>query len=192
MEGAQSRALFFLPKKGGGESMGQWGAIQDAPDELEKRIDEYFNHCEKNKDIRQLRSGDIRIRGGWPTVIGLCNWLGISKPTYYDALDGRIALEWLEQRGANDHALNRKFRNPKTGELDKQDLAKQYAAVLARAQSQIEAATLQAAADGDMDTRIAQLLLSKWGYSQTTPDTAGSVTVRWGNVTPDDAEKYSG
>lgn len=172
--------------------MGKLGAIQMLPVELRERIDAYMAHCEESKEIRQLKSGDVRIRAQWPTVIGLCNWLDISKPTYYKALDGDIPLDWLDHGTQRDHPINKAFRDPATGQIDKKTLSKLYADEFARAQQMIEQAIVTAAACGDIDTRIAQLLMSKWGYSPgPDAETSGTVTVKWGSVQPEDADRYS-
>lgn len=171
--------------------MGKLGAIQITPAELREQIDAYMAHCEASKEIRQLKSGDVRIRAEWPTVIGLCNWLDISKPTYYKALEGDIPLDWLDHGTQREHPINQAYRGG-DGQLDKKTLSKLYADEFARAQQMIEQAIVTAATCGDIDTRIAQLLMSKWGYSQAPEDgTSGTITVKWGSVPPEDADRYS-
>ena len=124
--------------------------------ELEQRIDAYFDHCAATRTERALKSGDVRIRQEWPTMIGLARWLGIGKTTLYRYLDGT--------------ALSADSKVP-----DEEQQRIRHA--IAGARDRVEAELLQAAAEGSVEPRTAQLLLHSFGYDKP-PETEAAVTVR--------------
>ena len=123
--------------------------------ELDKRIDEYFAHCSATRTERALKSGDVRIRQEWPTMIGLARWLGIGKATLYRYLDGT--------------ALSADSKVPAEEQQRIRDS-------IAGARDRVEAELLQAAAEGSVEPRTAQLLLHSFGYDKP-PETEAAVTV---------------
>ena len=172
--------------------MGKLGAMRLLPDELEQRIEEYFKHCEESKREIHLKSGDIKYHAEWPSIIGLCLWLDIGKDTWRLILNGDMALDWLDCASQREHPINRAYRDRATGELDKKALAALYSAIFKRARARIEHSILSAASCGYIPDRLAQLILGNMGYSAgPDADSSGSVTVRWGSVPPEDADRYS-
>ena len=123
------------------------------PAALAEQIEAYFKHCEETKDVRQLKSGDIRIRQEPPCAIGLAVWLGIDKSSVYRYLNGDI------------------------GHSAPPEVQQQLRDTFARARDRIELHTVRAASNGDMESRTAALLLATYGYSKPQ-DEGGTVTVR--------------
>ena len=123
--------------------------------ELDKRIDEYFDHCAATRTERALKSGDVRIRQEWPTMIGLARWLGIGKATLYRYLDGTALSDGSKVPAAEQQRMRD---------------------AVAGARDRVEAELLQAAAEGSVEPRTAQLLLHSFGYDKP-PETESSVTV---------------
>lgn len=138
--------------QGGDSSMPTPLAFSD-PKELDSKIEAYFSHCENTADTRQLKSGDIRIRKQQPTMIGLAVWLGCSKDTLYSWISG-------------EHKAN-------ISEAD----SKAISALLSRTRDRIENSLLHAALEGDVDPKIAALVLYNYGYTNKTQEDA-TVTVR--------------
>ena len=123
------------------------------PAAVEAAVEAYFKRCEDSREIRELRSGDIRIREEAPCVIGLVLELGIDKATFYRYLSGE------------------------TNTSAEDETQQQIRDTLARARDRIELHTVHAAANGDMEPRTAALLLSSYGYNKP-PETEATVTVR--------------
>ena len=66
-----------------------------------------------------------------------------------------------------------------------------YSAILARARDRIELETLNAASNGDTDSRITLARLAKFGYStKIEQDTKAELTVRWEGVDTSDIEVW--
>ena len=66
-----------------------------------------------------------------------------------------------------------------------------YSTVLARARDRIELETLNAASNGDTDSRITLARLAKFGYS-TKIETEGKtdLTIKWVGVSTDDIREW--
>lgn len=123
-------------------------------DELDERVEAYFKHCADSRQELPLRNGDIRIRQELPSMVGLALWLGVHRDTLYSYIngtDGTNGLDAEEHKTASD--------------------------ILARAQLRIHQATMIAAANGDMDSRTAAMLLTNYGYARAADDSP-TVTVR--------------
>lgn len=166
-------------------------AIQLLPDELEKKIGEYFKHCEKTKEVRQLKNGDIKVRMEWPSIIGLALYLGIRKDSMARYTDGDYPTAWLTAATCAGHPLKLAYTDDK-GIFHGEKLSKDISAVFARARQKIEQYTLQGALAGDIEQRAASRALAQFGYRDQEAPESGSVTVKWGTVKPEDADKYSG
>ena len=162
--------------------MGRYAALRLTPDQLRDRVDAYFDHCEQSADIRQLKSGDVRVRKEWPTMIGLANWLSINKDTLCEYINGNYPIEWIERLPQDNELCS----------MERDYIINSYSDTLACARARVEQATVLAAANGDIDNRIAQLLMHQWGYaSKQEIDGSGSVTIQWQGVDKQDAERFS-
>ena len=129
----------------------QWSNVDD----LKRDIDKYFRHCRDTRSVRELKNGDIRLRQESPTMIGLANWLGVSKQTIYNYLndDGNT-------QGHSEETYRAIFD------------------VLSQAKARIEQGILDRTIDGDTDPRIGQMILSHFGYDTGKNEpTAITVTV---------------
>ena len=145
-----------------------------SPEELAKKVDEYFAKCEASKQARELKSGDVRIRQELPSFVGLAVHLGVAKSTMQLYADGKY------DTGNSDNTAD-------NGSADIQS----YSTVLARARDRIELETLNAASNGDTDSRITLARLAKFGYStKIEQDTKAELTVRWEGVDTSDIEVW--
>ena len=142
-----------------------------SPEELAKLVDEYFDQCAATRDTRQLKSGDIRVRQNLPSIVGLAVYLGIAKSTLLLYAEGKYDIDTT--KGDNSNGC---------GDIQN------YSTVLARARDRIELETLNAASNGDTDSRIT---LAKFGYStKIEQDTKAELTVRWEGVDTSDIEVW--
>lgn len=134
--------------------MGRPRRIQSA-EWLNERIAEYFAKCEASKREITLKSNDVRIRQELPSMVGLAVFLDIPKSTLYDYLEGKY-----DDRTEADTEL--------------------YSDILARARDRIELVTLDAACNGDTDSRITLAKLAKFGYStKVETESKATLTVQW-------------
>lgn len=145
------------------------------PAELEKLVDEYFSMCSATEEQLHLKNGDVRIRRTLPSIVGLAVHLGIAKSTL---------LLYAEGKYDND---NNTANNNGNGCEDIQN----YSTILARARDRIELETLNAASNGDTDSRITLARLAKFGYS-TKIETEGKtdLTIKWVGVSTDDIREW--
>ncbi len=121
------------------------------PEDLKKRVDEYFDHCHATEKILDLKNGDIKKRKQFPTITGLANWLGVHRDTLYSYING-------EEKTGNSDEVN-----------------KQITDTLIYAKQQIAEELMQAAIAGDADSRIAGMLLTAMG--ETSPEVSTTVNV---------------
>lgn len=145
--------------------MGRPRRIQSA-EWLNKRIAEYFAKCEASKREITLKSNDVRIRQELPSMVGLAVFLDIPKSTLYDYLDGKY-----DDRTEADTEL--------------------YSDILARARDRIELVTLDAASNGDTDSRITLARLAKFGYSNKVEvEQQAAYVIKWDGVNMADVETW--
>ena len=161
--------------------MGRKAALKLTPDELQTSVDAYFDHCEASAIKRDLKSGDVKVRKEWPTMVGLALWLDITKETLYQYLNGEYPTQWMDNDSCNS-GLN---------DIERHNIKQGYSDTLARARQRVETSTVIAAANGDIDGRIAQLLMHQWGYKSDPIDNTGTVTIQWQGVDKQDAERFS-
>ena len=106
------------------------------------------------------------------TMVGIANALGISRDCLYEYMDGRYPSDGTE-KGDNTQRL--------------------IADTLTRARAKVEQYTIEHAALGDIDNRIAQLLMHGWGYaSKQEVQHTGGLAVTWQGATAQEADEYSG
>lgn len=148
-----------------------------SPEELAQKVDEYFAKCEASKQARELKSGDVRIRQELPSFVGLAVHLGVAKSTMQLYADGKY------DTGNSDNTAG-------NGSNSSDDI-QSYSAILARARDRIELETLNAASNGDTDSRITLARLAKFGYStKIEQDTKTELTVKWEGVDTSDIEAW--
>ena len=158
--------------------MGRRRCIQDSPKELAQRIDAYFAQCDETRETLHLKSGDVRIRQVLPSMVGLAVYLGIGKASLYEYLDGKY-----------DEPIDSIDSNSDKGYG--QGYTERYSDVLAQARDRIELETLNAASNGDTDSRITLARLAKFGYStKIEQDTKAELTVKWKGVSTDDIDTW--
>lgn len=139
---------------------GRYTVFKD-PEELERKVDEYFAKCEKSKVQLELKSGDIKVRQQMPNMAGLATFLNVSRDT-----------------------LNSYINQEEKSSLDA-DTAQRFSVTLSRAKERIKDNLLQASMAGDADSRIASLLLAAMG--ETTPENSTTVNV----IIQGDSDAYS-
>lgn len=148
-----------------------------SPEELEKLVDEYFSKCSATEEQLHLKNGDVRIRRTLPSIVGLAVHLGIAKSTLLLYAEGKYDNDNNTANGNNNG----------NGCEDTQN----YSTILARARDRIELETLNAASNGDTDSRITLARLAKFGYS-TKIETEGKtdLTIKWVGVSTDDIREW--
>ena len=143
------------------------------PAELEKLVDEYFSMCSATEEQLHLKNGDVRIRRTLPSIVGLAVHLGIAKSTLLLYAEGKYDIDTTksDSNGCGD--------------------IQNYSTVLARARDRIELETLNAASNGDTDSRITLARLAKFGYStKIETESKAELTVRWEGVDTSDIEAW--
>lgn len=131
------------------------------PDELQRKVDAYFEDCENSKRVYELKSGDIKIRQTFPSMSGLSVWLQIHRSTLYSYMNGEGKVQ-----------------------LD-ESISKAISDTLIYARERIKQSLIQSSLSGDADSRIAGMLLTAMG--ETTPETSATVNV----IIQGDSDAYS-
>lgn len=139
---------------------GRYTVFKD-PDELERKVNEYFDICEKSKEVYELKNGDVKIRQKYPSMAGLSVYLNVDRDTLKSYIN-------MEEKSSLD-----------------EDTLKQFSATLSRARERIKETLIQASITGDAESRIAGLLLTAMG--ETQPETQTTVNV----VIQGDSDAYS-
>ena len=57
------------------------------PAKLLEDIKAYFSHCDKSRDERELKNGDLRVREETPSVLGLAQYLHTHRTTVNRLMD---------------------------------------------------------------------------------------------------------
>lgn len=130
-------------------------------DELQRKVDAYFEHCKQSEKVYELKNGDIKIRKEFPTMAGLSVWLNVNRDTLYSYMNG-------EAVNKNGEEVNNRISD-----------------TLSHARNRIIQELVQSSMAGDADSRIAGLLLSAMGETQPEGQTTVNVIIRG------DSEAYS-
>lgn len=164
--------------------MPQPAKLKLTPEELQKKVDKYFKQCEKTMTVRELKSGDIKRR--WdklPTTYGLALYLGVDYETLLKYSQGSYPTEWLT---STKHPIGELYRD------DPEELKRAYKSIIHSAKMRIAEIWSTGAASGDINERMAAVILANMGLKEAPQDaTSGTLTVTWQGVTPEDAESYS-
>lgn len=131
------------------------------PEELKKRVEEYFDRCENSKKTYELKNGDIKIRQEFPTMSGLAVHLGVTRETVYSYMNGES----------------------KTG--NSEEVSKAISDTLSYARQRVATYLSQCSLSGDADSKIASMLLNAMG--EVTPETNTTVNV----IIQGDSDAYS-
>ncbi len=144
------------------------------PDEIKERTEGYFRACDESRLEYVTKSGIHKVRQTPYTMIGLANALGIARSTLYAYLDGEYPSD-----------------SSKSGEEKRREVER----FLQSARGKVEQQVLELAAMGDMDTRIAQLMMHAWGYNtrqeKEDKDDRGTMRMSWEGVSGEEAETWS-
>lgn len=143
------------------------------PNLLDKKIEEYFKMCELSKEIYNLRSGDVKIRQTFPSVVGLAVFLGVHKDTIYSYING-------------EHKSH--FDNNQDG-LDV-DIQNRISDLLLHARDRIEQETYGAIATGDFEGRFGAMVMGNFGYANKDDDNR-TVRIVVQSSSPNDIDDYS-
>lgn len=147
------------------------GQCRIAAEELIRRAEQYFIDCDNSKVEYTTRAGVPCVRQTPYTMIGLANAIGISRKTLYEYLDGKYPSDDTEDGRYTQELV----RN-----------------TLARMRDRVEQYTVEHAALGDIDNRIAQLLMSGWGYKDRHEvEHSGGLSVTWQGSTAQEAEEWA-
>lgn len=109
-----------------------------------------------------------------PSIVGLAVHLGIAKSTLLLYAEGKYDIDTT--KGDNSNGC---------GDIQS------YSTVLARVRDRIELETLNAASNGDTDSRITLARLAKFGYStKVETESKAELTVKWEGVDTSDIEAW--
>lgn len=149
------------------------------PADLAEKVEQYFAKCEASKDVRELKNGDIKIRRELPSFVGLAVFLGVAQPTLRLYADGKYdSQQDSQQDNGQDNGQNERY-------------TESYSAVLARARDRMELAVVEAASNGDTDSRITLARLAKFGYStKVETENNTKLTVMWEGCGLDDVKEW--
>jgi hypothetical protein len=151
----------FFQERRTQEPMNTKPYIFNDPDELKRKIDAYFKHCEESKKVYDLKNGDIKVRQEYPSMAGLSLWLDVDRKTLYNY------MEEEHTPGMDD------------------DCKQKIIHTLSRAREKIKQSLVQASILGDADSRISGMLLTAMG--ETTPEVQNTVNV----IIQGDSDAYS-
>lgn len=138
------------------------------PEEIESKIKQYFAECDASRV-------DYITKAGIP----MSKQIPYSMEGLQEALDN-IHHSTYERWATGDYP----------GEHEEKD---RVSAMLTRASAKVRRYTIEHAAMGEIDSKIATLLMSKWGYSSKAEiEHSGGFSVTWEGASGDDASKWSG
>lgn len=153
-----------------------------SPDQLQASIDAYIQQCQDTRQERPLKNGDVRVRQTIPSMVGLAVYLGMAQGTLYSYLEGKYDDSMPATQGNLDS-----IDNTNSG------CSIRYSDILLRARDRFELALLDAATSGDLEGRIAQARLARYGYAvRIESEHKGAVSISWQGVDSADADRYSG
>ena len=138
------------------------------PEDVQHKVDAYFASVEATKRELPLKNGEVKVR--YETVasmVGLALFLGIRKDVLYD---------WMEYRERQGN-MSKEAQNGITE-------------VLREARDRIERSTLDRAATGDYEPKIAGMILGGMGYGYKE-DHSPTIKVRIEGGSTRDVEDWS-
>lgn len=142
------------------------GQCKYTPEELEKKVEEYFDYC-KNTMVEAVVGKQVIQVSKPPHIIGLALYLGMHRDTIYRYLNG-------DYRGSEE-AQNK------------------VSDILSRARDRIVLDAYEGAALGRYNERITQLKLGRMGESVKQEIQANAeLAVTWQGATAQEADEYSG
>lgn len=150
------------------------------PEQIADGIEGYFNSCDST--IRTVIVGKRTAEVSRPyTIIGLCNHLGISKETFY---------YWMDGNHPHDVARKDAERPAETAEAEEAYVS--VSDLLARARGRVESSTLERSLTGELESKVAGMVLGNMGYAQQSEvSIKGGMTVKWEGIAPEDAARYA-
>ena len=137
---------------------------------IQQQIDAYFAACASDRREYQLARGGISIRETPPTMVGLARWLGCHKDTMYrymsDPDKDEIPSISVEERKIISDSLH-----------DASDRVEEY--------------TLSHSLQGDIEPRIAGMVLAGYGYRKEPADTVSTVRISIEGADMQSSDAYS-
>lgn len=137
---------------------------------IQQQVDDYFAACASDRREYQLARGGISIRETPPTMVGLARWLGCHKDTMYrymsDPDKDEIPSISVEERKIISDTLH-----------DASDRVEEY--------------TLAHSLQGDIDNKIAAMVLAGYGYRKEPADTTAAVKVYIAGADMQESDAYS-
>lgn len=113
------------------------------PQKLLDDIKAYFDYCDKTREERELKNGDLRVREVTPSILGLAQWLHCHRNTLTRLIDD------------NDETI------PKDNSLlDAQNAVR---GILAYAKQEMILRLSARAINGDAEDRVSQAMLARYG-----------------------------
>ena len=137
---------------------------------IQQQVDDYFAACAADRTEYQLAKGGVSIRETPPSMVGLARFLHCSKETLYrymsDPSKDEIPSLSAEERTIISDCLH-----------DASDRVEEY--------------TLAHSLQGDIDPKIAAMVLAGYGYRKEPADTTAAVKVYIQGADMQSSDAYS-
>ena len=134
---------------------------------IQQQVDDYFAACASDRREYALAKGGIVIRETPPTMVGLARWLRCNKDTLYRYMsDEPIPSLSDEERNIISDCLH-------------------------DASARVEEYTLSRSLQGDIDPRIAAMVLAGYGYRKEPADVDATVRVCIAGADMQESDAYS-
>ncbi len=161
----------------GGCNMPAKGQAKLTLEQIQEGVEKYFSDCDASRVEYVTKAGIPQVRQIPYTMIGLANALGVTRDTLYRWCNGDYPVDDKDKGKDADKGKH---------------IQQQVSDTLTRARLRVEQYTVEHAAMGDIDNRIAQLLMSGWGYaSKQEVEHSGNIAVQWQGTTPEDAADWA-
>ena len=137
---------------------------------IQQQVDDYFAACSADRREYQLAKGGITVRETPPSMVGLARYLRCSKDTMY-----RYMSDPDKDEMPSISAEERKLISD----------------CLCDASARVEEYTLSRSLQGDIDPRIAAMVLAGYGYRKEPADTTAAVKVYIQGADMQSSDAYS-
>lgn len=147
------------------------GQAKLSPEQIEQLIAQYFVYCDSTKRIVTVgkRVAEVTIPY---SMAGLAAYMDVSRDTLYEWCKGKYPIHEDTEEG--------------------RDIQKRVSDSIARARRKIEASLLERSLTGELDSKIASLILGMMGYTNKQEvQHSGNMAVTWQGSTAQEAEEWS-
>ena len=147
------------------------GRAKLTPEQIDKLIQEYFEHCDSTVRAVQIGKRVAEVQTPY-SLAGLAAYMDLSRDTLYEWSNGKYPV-------SDDTEGSRDIQNRVSDSI-------------MRARRRIEASLLERSLTGELDSKIAALILGHMGYAaKQEVQHSGNMAVTWQGSTAQDAEEWS-